>query len=272
MSIVHKANIDIGGINYLIVSDDDYLRNMGQSFEPEMVKLFRHLVSGHEVVLDIGANIGCTALLFGEIAKKVYAFEPSETTFAFLKKNIAHSGWNNITALNVGLGAEQGETTLTFAPNNRSGGFVSDQTQASVGHTVEKIVIRQLDEVANEQKWGKVDFIKMDVEGFEGNVLRGGVKTLEANKPVLVLELNHWCLNAFQRTSIPDFFDLLRSIFPILLAIDSNYYMDLHNESNRYGVMYRHILYGQFPNVIACFDEAQLRDFRVVYQHGEPPL
>lgn len=268
--MMQSAEIKIGDKQYIISSDDDYLKNMGNSFEPEMVKLFSLLADGSRVILDIGANIGCTALLFAGMAETVYAFEPSKTTFSLLENNIAQSGWKNIVALNMGLGSEPTETTLTFAPSNRSGGFVSNQTQASVGHTIENIVIRQLDEVATTQQWGQVDFIKMDVEGFEGHVLQGGRCTLESNQPTVVLELNHWCLNAFQRTSVPDFFDLLRSIFPILLAVDSGHYMDLHNESNSYTVMYRHILHNRFPNIVACFNEGQLHGLRSMYTHGEP--
>ena len=127
---VRELEVDIGGTKYIIASDDDYLTNIKNGFEPEMVKLFRALATDSEISLDIGANIGCTAILFAELSKKVYAFEPSPTTFAFLEKNIARSGFKNIVAQNIGLGAEAGESTLTFAPSNRSGGFVSNQTQA----------------------------------------------------------------------------------------------------------------------------------------------
>jgi hypothetical protein len=133
---------------------------------------------------------------------------------------------------------------------------------------VEKIVIRQLDEVVNTLDVQDINFIKIDVGGFEGDVLRGAKKTLSTYKPIVVLELNHWCLNAFQRTSIPDFFDFLRSVFPILLAVDGDEYMDLHDESNNYIVMYHHILHMKFPNIIAAFDEKKLGGFREKYKPG----
>lgn len=263
-----ELTIDIGGNKYNITSDDDYLEYIRHGFEPEMVKLFKVLANNSETILDIGANIGCTAILFGELSKNVYAFEPSPTTFTFLEKNILKSEIKNIFPLNAGLGAERGESTLTFPPTFRAGGFVSNQTQASVGHTVEKIVIRQLDEVVNSLDLQAIDFIKIDVEGFEGHVLRGAKKTLSSHRPVVVLELNHWCLNAFQRTSIPDFFDLLRSIFPILLAVDGSSYMSLHDENDSYSVMYQHIVHMRFPNIVAGFDESRIDQFRSIYEHG----
>lgn len=267
MSIAREVRVDIGGTTYTMTSDDDYLEHMTNGFEPDLVKLFRAAASDSEVILDIGANIGCTALLFGELSKNVYAFEPSKTTFAFLEANIARSGLKNVFPQNMGLGVEPGEYTLTFAPSNRSGGFVSNQTQASAGHTVEKIVIRQMDEVLKCLNVSRVDFVKIDVEGFEGHVLCGAKQTLATYRPVVLLELNHWCLNAFQRTSIPEFFDLLRSIFPILLAVDGLSYLNLYDESESYIVMYHHILHMRFPNILAAFDESRLARFRSLCRH-----
>lgn len=267
MGVEREVVVDIGGKNYRISSDDNYIDGIKNGFEPDMVKLFRAVANNSGVILDIGANIGCTALLFGELSERVYAFEPSPTTFKFLEKNISRSGLRNIYLQNIGIGAEAGEFTLTFAPSNRSGGFVSNQTQASIGHTVEKIVIRQLDEIVNRLKLQKIDFIKIDVEGFEPHVLRGATKTLSSCHPVVVLELNHWCLNAFQRTSIPDFFDLLRSIFPILLAVDGSSYMNLHDKSDSYIVMHHHIVHMRFPNIVAAFCEDELAMFRELYEH-----
>src|ERR1019366_3340422 len=116
MSIAREVNVDIGGKNYTMISDDDYLGQMGSAFEPDMVKLFRTVAGDSEVVLDVGANVGCTALLFGQLSRSVYAFEPSRTTFAFLKQNIARAGLKNVFPQNIGLGAEPGEYSLTFAP------------------------------------------------------------------------------------------------------------------------------------------------------------
>lgn len=268
MGVERQVMVDIGGKNYQITSDDGYLDGIKSGFEPNMVKLFQAVAKNSRVSLDIGANIGCTALLFAELSKRVYAFEPSPTTFKFLEKNILRSGLANIYLKNIGIGEEAVESTLTFAPSNRSGGFVSDQMQASVGHTVEKISICPLDEVISRLELRDIDFIKIDVEGFEPHVLHGAVKTLSACRPVVVLELNHWCLNAFQRTSIPDFFDLLRSIFPILLAIDGSSYMNLHDTSDSYAVMYHHILHMRFPNIVAAFREDQLTMLRELYGHG----
>jgi len=260
----------IDGKKYSVVSGDDYLKeHVKNGFEPAMVKAFKTLINPTDIVLDIGANVGCTSILFGELAKQVYSFEPSPTTFSYLEKNIVQSGLKNVELLNMGLGSKSGESTITFNPENRSGGFVSNLTHISKGHKTEKIVIKTVDEIIETLKLPKIDFIKMDVEGFEGHVIQGAKSSLEKNKPIVLLELNHWCLNAFQRTSIPDFFDLLRSNFPILYALEGNTYMNLHDENDTYFVMYNHILFLKYGNIVAAYDDKQLERFLTLYQHKE---
>ena len=270
----------INGKPYSISSDDDYLDHVEGEFEPEMVSLFKSLVQPTDTVLDIGANIGCTSLLFGDLARKVYSFEPSPTTHRWLVQNVRMAKLNNVEPINLGLGKDAGTFELTFAPNNRSGGFVSNLTNASEGHQVEQITIAKGDDFIREHQIAKVDFIKIDVEGFEQSVIQGLAETIAREQPIVALELNHWCLNAFQRTSVPDFFDFLLSVFPYLYAVDMRYTSNLrdrlqrellpflydkkdaknlHDQNAAYHVMYRHILHGSsYPTLVGAFKPKQL--------------
>lgn len=270
-------NLKIGENTYSLYSDDNYLKNMRRwplpaVFEPKMVQLFSTLINKSDCVLDIGANVGCTSILFGELADKVYSFEASPSTFKLLETNIAQSGLKNIEIFNSGVGAESGESTLTFSADNRSGGFVSDQTQASAGHIIETINIKPADELVDAIGLHQVDFIKIDVEGFEGQVIKGAQQLLRKSQPIVVLELNHWCLNAFQRTSLPDFFDHLRSVFPLLYAVDGRTYLDLHRENESYIVMYRHINKFRYPNIVAGFNGEKLQRFFADYDNKAPMM
>lgn len=202
-----------------------------------------------------------------QLADQVYAFEPSPSTYALLRKNVDAA--TNVFTHNIGIGDAQGESELTFAPNNRSGGFVSDKTSASTGHVVEKISIDTLDDTVRRLKLKGVDFIKIDVEGFEAHVIKGAQETLSSYRPVVALELNHWCLNAFQRTSVPEFFDYLRSVFPILYAIQGDGYMDLHDPSESYIVMYWHILHMKYLTLVGAFHDGDLEKFNMAYIHGQ---
>lgn len=250
---------NIGGRVYRIESDDNYLEHIRGAFEPQMVDLFDALLKPDDTVLDIGANIGCTTILFGSRARQVVSFEPSPTTFAFLQNNVENAGLDNVTLHNLGLGRTAGQFELTFASDNRSGGFVSNNVQASAGHQVETITIAQGDEFLRQAGITGVDFIKIDVEGFERNVIEGLQQTIVQHRPAVTLELNHWCLNVFQRTSVPDFFDFLRGVFPYLYAIDHDDLRNLHDTDDAYHVMYHHVV-GNFtyPNIVGAFHPAQL--------------
>jgi FkbM family methyltransferase len=249
----------IGSQQYLITSDDNYLDHIAGEFEPDMVRLFTSLLRSGDCVLDVGANVGCTSLLFSQIARQVFSFEPSPTTFRFLRENLERADAANVVAANVGLGKSEGSFELTFSPDNRSGGFVSNQISASSGHQVEQIRIVAGDAYLRAADIERVDFIKIDVEGFERNVIEGLAQTIERCKPVVVLELNHWCLNVFQRTSVPDFFDFLRGVFPYLYAIDGSDARNLHDTDDAYHVMYQHIVNNfRYPNLVGAFDRARL--------------
>lgn len=79
-----------------------------------MVSVFKSIIDNDKVVYDIDTNISYTSLLFGNLSKVVYAFEPSESTFALLKENVAHSDLQNIHLNNFGLGESCYESEHTF--------------------------------------------------------------------------------------------------------------------------------------------------------------
>lgn len=250
-----EKNIKIGDAIYSVASDDNYLDAMGGVFEPHMVQLFRTLIGPGDVVADIGANIGLTAILFSTLACKVYAFEPSPSTYRILVDNLARAGVGNVEAINLGLGQKEESLTITFAKNNRSGGYVSDKIRPETGHVTEEIQIDTLDHYFADKE-SPPNFLKIDVEGFEQNVIKGGVGFLQKNKPTVVMEMNHFCLDVLQRITIPDFLDFMRSAFPYLYAVDTNNLtiVDLHVPDAAYMVMHEHVVKHRFPNLVGGFD------------------
>ena len=261
----YEKPLQIGSKSYQIMSDDNYLFKMGNEFEPEMCYLFQSLIQGNFRILDVGANIGLTSLIFAELSAHVDSFEPSPSTFEILQKNISKSGYSNIDLHNFGLGSSAEKLSLTRGPNDRSGAFVSNITQASSGHITEHIEIKTGDQCVGNSP---VSFIKIDVEGFEMEVLKGLLQTIERNCPIVVLELNHWCLNIFQRICVPDFLDFLLQVFPILYAIDGKQYLDIRDTDSRYIVMHHHGINFRFPNLVAAFNPQQLAIFKDRYRLG----
>jgi FkbM family methyltransferase len=250
-----KRDIRVGDRSVLFESDDNYLAKMPATFEPHMVRLYRALLRPGMVVADVGANIGLTAALFAQVARSVYAFEPSPSTHAILARNMAANGLGNVETVNLGLGDRACALTLTFAATNRSGGFVSSRVRPEAGYRTEEIRIETLDGFFAQGRPAP-DFLKIDVEGFEPNVIRGGARLLAEARPVVVLEMNHFCLNVLQRVALPDFLDLLCATFPVAIAVDTdNIRMgNLHEPEAAYYVMHEHVTKFRYPNVVCGFD------------------
>lgn len=89
---------------------------------------------------------------------------------------------------------------------------------------------------------------------------------MKKHKPIVVLELNHWCLNAFHRITVPDFFDVLRMHFPYLYAVDNDNQTikDLHDNDQAYHVMYKHITQFGFPNIVGGFNGGVIEKMRAM--------
>jgi len=143
-----------------------------------------------EVIFDIGANIGQTAfnMSASQQAKNlnpvIFAFEPYPKTFHKLETNIALNKSKEIKAYNLGLGPEKGILHMTQHSPANSGGFrMTNDSENSIS-----VPVISLDEFVSEQQISSIDFIKIDVEGFEAQVLNGAKRTLEQFKPILVFE------------------------------------------------------------------------------------
>lgn len=135
-------------------------------------------------VCDIGANIGNHTLYFAKIlgggVKWVYSFEPVVSTFDILKKNIEINNLHNVSLYNCALGEVNGNGDVLVRDESNAGAnsIVYDENGVTD--------IKMLDSFQFEYK---IDFLKMDVEGFEKSVLNGAKEFLKKNHPVLYIEI-----------------------------------------------------------------------------------
>jgi len=152
---------------------------------------------------------------------------------------------------------------MNYADSNRSGAFVSDSV-VGAGDSA-GIEVRRLDDLAASLDVQAVDFVKMDVEGYERKVIEGGWSTIAANRCVVQLELNAWCLNAMHRTSLPDFLDFLLDRFPLVYGVENGSYADLRKTSVRWLVMHKNIIEQRFKEMVVGFDASRLERFYSQY-------
>ncbi len=177
------------GFNYhLDISDYmQWLIYFGIRAEPRE-KLYS-LVKPGMTVLDIGANIGETSMAFSKLtgsAGKVFSFEPDPETFKRLSDHLALNKCSNVTPVNKGLGKEEGEMLLEEGENNSGGNRIAPGQQHNKG---KKITLTTLDKFSSLQPFKQINFIKIDVEGYEHHVLLGAEETIGKHKPTFFIEL-----------------------------------------------------------------------------------
>ena len=162
-------------------------------YEETEAKIMEQKMSEGDIVIDAGANIGLHTLNMAKIVGKtgkVFAFEPEITNFEILKKNIKLNNYTNIFAEHKAVGEKDGIATL-YRSNHPGMHKIDSEPQ----HSKDKlnVDIINLDNFFNKNHiQPKIDFIKIDVEGFELSVLKGMKNILKNNKNIkILLELSH---------------------------------------------------------------------------------
>jgi len=156
----------------------------GEYSEGETV-LFHEIVRPGMVIVEAGANIGGHTVCLSEAVGAnglVYAFEPQRVIFQMLCGNVALNRQRNVVARQAALGSKPGclgVPPVDYTQENNFGG-VSLGAEA-FGEGVEVVTLDAL-------RLPRCDFIKIDVEGMEEEVLQGAAATLAAHNPVLYVE------------------------------------------------------------------------------------
>jgi FkbM family methyltransferase len=149
-------------------------------YEQETVNLFRNIIQPNWTVFDCGAKTGYFTLLFSELCTqgKVYAFEPT-STFDMLEHNINYHNLTNINLNKKALGENSGN--------------IEDNIYRIWGKDPERQVYDfiTIDDYCEQNKIKNIDLIKIDVDSYDFELLKGAVKTLKKLKPIVTVELNH---------------------------------------------------------------------------------
>lgn len=181
----------------------------GRFENAELDFVTRYLKKG-DVFLDVGANIGLfTVVAASKVGSNghIFSFEPVKKTFLRLSENIRLNNLSNVSLFNAGLSNEDGELEITTSGDGYDAWNSFGIPTAGLRFSREKVGIIKLDSWARQQNTSKVNLAKIDVEGWECNVLRGGESFLSSeNAPDLLVEFTEEnCRNAgFTCASIYD--------------------------------------------------------------------
>lgn len=164
-------------------------------YEPVLTAVFKKLVQPGDVCFDAGASFGFYTCLFALRGARVYAFEPLPASFALNEEAVRLNGCESkVKAFNAGLGERTGTIRIhTF--QNLSLGHASSSDLGRADAVSHECRITTIDAVCAEEPVDQIAFVKIDVEGFEYEVLKGGKKMLsQANAPIVHFEVNGQCL------------------------------------------------------------------------------
>jgi FkbM family methyltransferase len=149
-------------------------------YEQATVDLFRSIIQNDWTVFDCGAKTGYFTLLFAELCEsgEIHAFEPT-STFDMLVDNINVYSLKNVIANKLALGEKTG--------------LIEDNIFRIWGQPAETMVYDfiTIDDYCEKNNIQRLDFMKVDVDSYDFELLKGSVKTLKTLKPSVMVELNY---------------------------------------------------------------------------------
>lgn len=148
-----------------------------------------HFLQKEDLFFDVGANVGSyTILASGYKGVRTVSFEPVPSTFEWLKKNIVINDLTDkVEALNIGLGSSKSVLYFTKSYDTVNH-VVADPKQEDMNEVI-KVAVEDFDSIA--ARAGVPNLVKIDVEGFETEVLNGMSQSLQSqNLKAIIIELN----------------------------------------------------------------------------------
>lgn len=197
------------------------------SFEPNTVRCYGNIVKHGDTVLDVGANIGAHTLQFARIVGDsgvVIAFEPTDYAFFKLRQNLLKNPKisTRVKCLQLMLiDKDEGVTP----PNLYSSWPLEKNKDLHAEHqgklmSTKNASATTLDAVMLNLKVGRIDFIKIDIDGFECEMLRGARQTLKKWRPKIIMEIAPYVLEE-HGASVEELLSVLHAYEYSIFSLDN---------------------------------------------------
>ena len=225
-----RTHVNFAGKTYpmYVYKENDYvsssIRNYKNWESSETFELIKALnfykkkinISNNEEILciDVGANIGWYTTILAKLGYSVISFEPGKRNSYLLKKNCCLNNFTNTIIINKGLYGEEKISELRHVSINLGNAIIIDDVNAKLNTTnyhpelVDTIELVKLSDFIPYLTLHNLAIIKMDVEGSEGQVLKGGIEIIEKYHVPFIL--TEFCPKALQNhnTSLLEFLNL----------------------------------------------------------------
>lgn len=184
-----------------LTSDLSLSTYVGGRFEPNEMSFVASVLEPGMTAVDAGANDGLFSLLAARLcgeAGMVHALEPSARERRRLERNVHLNHLENIRIHPMALGKSSGTATLQVAGADHPGhNTLGAYAHAATKSAYEEVVpLTSLDQLVASEGIGRLDLLKMDIEGSEGDALRGAQAPLRVLRPRLLMELQQQSLQA----------------------------------------------------------------------------
>ena len=175
------------------VSRQLYLHKKRERYSTDYMK---EIVRERDTIIDIGANSGYYALLESQLANRgeVYAIEPVPRNVQLLKKNIELNDYKNIQVFPFAIGGSGGMRKIYLYDKGNLCSFKKNIQNNPAGKM--DVLMMTLDNFVEKYVSGDPALIRMDVEGYEYEIIKGMSDLLESNKPlILFIELHPFMMS-----------------------------------------------------------------------------
>ncbi len=187
--VTERIGVTSDGLKHWCLRENHIERSILDTclWEPLETNVVKKLLQSECVVFDIGANIGYFTLLMSKLVGdngQVHCFEPTAYAFSRLQKNISLNPelpLHNINLNNKGLSSRSESTIESFESRFSARLLAHDEK--------ELIEFITLDDYLFSLKLDRIDFIKIDVDGYDYEVIKGGASVLKNYKPIVMAEI-----------------------------------------------------------------------------------
>lgn len=152
------------------------------------VAILEQVIKPGDIVFDIGAHVGYITLLASHLVAtgRVLAFEPSPLNLAYLTRHIRINHLTNVEVFPIAIGLREGQSSFDMTGFGTGRGRLS----ADTANDQPQVQVNALDELYDQGRLPDPNFIKMDIEGAEGDALRGAAKMLARCRPTILLAVH----------------------------------------------------------------------------------
>jgi FkbM family methyltransferase len=179
----------------IVVPDDlnkitTYVLLEQQDWFEDDIRFLRQVLQPGQQAIDIGANHGVYTLSMAHSVGhtgRVWAFEPASSTAEFLAQGIAANAFNHVQLERSALSSTSGTAQLGLNANSELNELVRGAS-GNAGLT-ETVALTTLDACMERFAWQGIDVMKLDAEGEEANILKGGARFFEQNAPLVMYEV-----------------------------------------------------------------------------------